>query len=93
MRDAQESRGLGDVYKRQVLLLEGEGHCLCVEARAAARVLQEHEGEEPGDLGLAGHQLRERARHADRLVGDARVSHHRVALVEGQVQHLSLIHI
>ena len=52
--------------------------------RASRRAsLSEHQGQQPMDLGLVGHQLGERAAEPDRLGGEVAAA--AVALVEDQV--------
>ena len=64
-------RDLLGVPARRVLV--GEQHELAVvEARVAARVVQQHQRQQAVDLGLVGHQLGERAAEPQRLVGRAR---------------------
>ena len=72
------------VPQRPVLL--GEQHQLAAaHARRAARVVQEHQRQQPTDLRLVGHQLVQRASQADRLAGELPATV--VALVEDQVDH------
>jgi hypothetical protein len=77
----------------QPAILIFQEHELAIRARArvASRVLEKHECEQPGHLGLVGHQGAEDAREPDRL--GAQLPPHerlggrrRVALVEDQVE-------
>ena len=57
----------------QRAILVGEQHELAVaKARVAARVVQQHQREQPERLGLVGHQLGERDTEPDRLRRRAR---------------------
>ena len=78
------------VPQRAVLVVEQHQPPVGVDARVAARVVQEHQREQPARLGPLGHQLGQQAAEPDRL--RAQLAPHerlargrRVALVEDQV--------
>ena len=78
------------VPARAVLVGQGDVAAVAGHARVAARVVDEHERQQPGGLGVVGHELREQAAEADRL--DAQLGAHQavagaggVALVEDEV--------
>jgi hypothetical protein len=72
------------VPERAVLL--GEEHDLLAgEASLPSRVVEQHQGQEPVNLRLVRHQLRERASQPDRLRREVTAA--AVALVEDQIDH------
>ena len=91
-----EGHALGDeaaVPERSVLL--GQWHQIAVGGGAGGPpgIGQEHQGEQPGDLAVAGDERVEPAGQADRLGGERRLGEARpggrgVAFGEDQVEHL-----
>ena len=65
------------------VLLAQRDQLIVDHARIPARVVQQHEGEQPVHLGLVGHQLSEQPPEPDRLGGEIRPIG--VALVEDEV--------
>jgi hypothetical protein len=93
-RPLDQRAPLGDpppVPPRPVLVLEGDERAVVVQAGLAAAVLEQHQREQPLDLGDPRQQLVEHPREPDRLRAqvrpDQRPAGGRVALVEHQVQH------
>jgi hypothetical protein len=75
-----------------VLLGRRQGAAVGCRARRAAAVEQQHQGQQPGGLGVVGQQLADEARQADRLgaevrADDAVARRRRVAHVEHEVEH------
>ena len=77
----------------EAAVLVGEQHELALrrEARVAARVLQQHQREQPERLGLVRHQHAEELREPDRLAAEVAAHERRarargVALVEDEVE-------
>jgi hypothetical protein len=69
-RGAQDRARLVDlrpVPPRPILFLEGDHIAGGVGSRGTARVLEEHQREQAGGLGLARHQAVHQAREPDRL--------------------------
>ena len=95
-RPVERGRPLADpsrVPARAVLAVERDEAAALVDPRAAARVVQQHQREQPVDLGVVGHQPREQPAEPDRLAAqlaaDEPVALGRaVALVEDQVHDL-----
>ena len=78
----------------EAAVLVGEQDELAVgrQPRVAARVLQQHQRQQPERLGLVGHQHAEELREPDRLAAEVaaderRARARRVALVEDEVEH------
>ena len=84
LQDAHALGDLGVVPSGAVLFVEGDQCAVLVDARGAAGVVQQHQREQPGDLGLVAGQ-RQLPGEADRFGGQ--VDPAGVALVEDQVQH------
>ena len=82
----------GPVPARAVLVLEQHELAARPRPRLAPRVVEEHQRQQPEDLGLVGHQRREDPGQADRLrrtarAGPAVAGRRVVALVEDEVEH------
>src|SRR2546430_1382199 len=80
------------VPARTILVLEQDQAALARDTRRPPRVREQHEREQPEDLGLVRHQAQENATEADglgaQLLADERLPRGRlVALVEDQVEH------
>ena len=86
-RGLEDGDSLGDelgVPLAAVLLGERHDAAVGSGAAASASVVQQHQGEQPVDLGVV-HEGRELPGQPDRLGGEVDIA--RVALVEDEVQH------
>ena len=87
---ARPSASASGVPARAVLVGQRDVAPVAADAGVAARVVDEHQRQQAGGLGVVGHQLREQAPEADRLRAQL-VAHEavagagRVALVEDEV--------
>ena len=69
-RALDQAEALGDllaVPQAPVLVVEQHDLAVLVDARLAPRIVQQHEGEEPGRLGLVGHEPPRQPGESDRL--------------------------
>ncbi len=83
---------LGPVPQGTVLVLERDQVARRVQAGAPARVMEQHQRQQAGRLGLVGHEAAQRAGEPDRLVAQLGADEvgapgGRVPLVEQQIQH------